>query len=78
MINTRKAISRRTLLRGTGAAFALPLLDAMVPASTALAATVAAPEKLRRLGYVYMPMGFNPQEWVPKGDDLGTLPSSLK
>ena len=78
MINTRKSISRRTLLRGTGAAFALPLLDAMIPASTALAATVAAPEKLRRLGYVYMPMGFNPKEWVPEGDDLSTLPSSLK
>jgi len=31
MFNTRKSISRRTLLRGTGAAFALPLLDAMIP-----------------------------------------------
>ncbi len=78
MINTKKAISRRTLLRGTGSAFALPLLDAMIPASTALAATVAAPANLRRLGYVYMPMGFNPKEWIPEGNDLSILPSSLQ
>ncbi|MFT4559691.1 MAG: hypothetical protein ACI92S_005084, partial [Planctomycetaceae bacterium] len=77
MINTRKSISRRTLLRGAGAAFSLPLLDAMIPASTALAETAAAPTQLRRLGYVYMPMGFNPKEWVPKGDTLDKLPSSL-
>ncbi|MGZ0163197.1 MAG: DUF1552 domain-containing protein [Planctomycetales bacterium] len=78
MINTRKSISRRTLLRGAGAAFSLPLLDAMIPASTALAETAAAPTQLRRLGYVYMPMGFNPKEWVPKGDTLDKLPSSLQ
>ena len=46
----RKALSRRTLLRGSGAAFSLPLLDAMVPANTAIAATVANPAKLRRVG----------------------------
>ena len=78
MINTRKSISRRTLLRGAGAAFSLPLLDAMIPASTALAETVAAPTQLRRLGYIYMPMGFNPKEWVPKSDTLDTLPSTLQ
>jgi len=78
MINTRESISRRTLLRGAGAAFSLPLLDAMIPASTALAETAAAPPQLRRLGYVYMPMGFNPKEWVPKGDTLDKLPSSLQ
>lgn len=78
MINTRKSISRRMLLRGAGAAFSLPLLDAMIPASTALAETAAAPTQLRRLGYVYMPMGFNPKEWVPKGDTLDKLPSSLR
>ena len=78
MINTRKSVSRRTLLRGAGAAFSLPLLDAMIPASTALAETAAAPTQLRRLGYVYMPMGFNPKEWVPKGDTLDKLPSSLR
>ena len=78
MINTRKAISRRKLLRGTGAAFALPLLDAMIPSSTALALTAGSSARLRRLGYVYMPMGFNPTEWVPSGNDLSVLPSSLE
>ncbi len=43
MFITRKHLSRRELLRGTGVALALPLLDSMVPASTALAATAAAP-----------------------------------
>lgn len=78
MINTRKSISRRTLLRGAGAAFSLPLLDAMIPASTAIAETAAAPTQLRRLGYIYMPMGFNPKEWVPKGKSLDKLPSTLQ
>ena len=79
----RIALSRRTLLRGAGAAIALPLLDAMVPAMTATAATPAAASKLRRIGYVYIPMGFNPSEWTPAGGDangaaLGELPSSLQ
>jgi hypothetical protein len=78
MFNTRKAISRRTLLRGAGTAFSLPLLDAMIPASTALAETAAAPARLRRLGYVYMPMGFNPRQWIPSGEKLDELPSSLE
>lgn len=78
MINTKKSISRRTVLRGAGVAFTLPLLDAMIPASTALAKTAAAPSKLRRLGYVYMPMGFNPAEWTPQDDKLDVLPSTLK
>ncbi|MGB7347493.1 MAG: DUF1552 domain-containing protein [Pirellulaceae bacterium] len=77
-IINKKSVSRRTLLRGTGVAFALPLLDAMVPAGTALAATAAAPSKLRRLGYVYTPMGFNPKEWTPQGNDLNELPFTLK
>ena len=55
MIVTKKALPRRTFLRGMGATLALPLLDAMVPAMTALAATPANP--VRRLGFVYMPMG---------------------
>ena len=44
MIVTKKAIPRRTMLRGVGAALALPLLDGMVPAFTALA-KAAAPTK---------------------------------
>jgi len=74
----KRALSRRTLLRGAGVAFALPLLDAMIPANTAMAATVANPSKLRRLGYVYIPMGFNPEPWVPEGDTLDKLPFTLQ
>ncbi len=74
---TPRALSRRTLLRGAGAALSLPLLDAMLPAMTATANTAANPTKLRRLGYVYMPMGFNPKEWIPANDTLDTVPSSL-
>ena len=73
----KKSLSRRTLLKGTGAAIALPLLDAMIPAMTATASTVAAPSALKRLGYVYIPMGFNPAKWTPKGTNLDQLPTSL-
>ena len=43
MFLTKKHLSRRTVLKGAGAAIALPLLDAMIPAGTALANTAAAP-----------------------------------
>jgi Protein of unknown function (DUF1552) len=66
MIITRKALPRRTLLRGLGTAVALPLLDAMVPSMTALAATPASP--VRRLGFVYMPMGAHISQWTPAGE----------
>jgi hypothetical protein len=66
MIITRKAIPRRTFLRGLGATVALPLLDAMVPSMTALARTPATP--VRRLGFVYMPMGCDLPRWAPIGD----------
>jgi hypothetical protein len=66
MIVTRKALPRRTFLRGMGASLALPLLDAMVPSMTALAQTPAAP--VRRLGFVYMPMGCDLSRWIPSGD----------
>jgi hypothetical protein len=55
MIVTKKALPRRTFLRGIGAGLALPLLDAMVPALSAMAATPARP--VRRLGFVYLPNG---------------------
>jgi hypothetical protein len=67
MIVTKKALSRRTFLRGAGTALALPLLDAMIPSMTALAETPAAPERLRRLGYVYIPMGCDGSRWTPPG-----------
>ena len=63
MIITKKALPRRTFLRGAGTMLALPLLDAMVPAMTALAATPASP--VRRLGFIYVPMGSNLSQWTP-------------
>ncbi len=67
MIITKKAIPRRTLLRGMGATVALPLLDAMVPAMTATASTPASP--VRRLGYIFIPMGSDITRWTPPGND---------
>ena len=65
MIVTKKAISRRTILRGMGATVALPLLDAMIPALTAQVNTPAKP--IRRLGVVYHPNGVIYDKWLPKG-----------
>ncbi|MGI8785684.1 MAG: DUF1552 domain-containing protein [Acidobacteriota bacterium] len=65
MIITKKALPRRTFLRGVGATLALPLLDAMIPSMTALASTPANP--VRRLGFVYMPMGCDITRWTPPG-----------
>ncbi|MBA3312735.1 MAG: DUF1552 domain-containing protein [Planctomycetota bacterium] len=69
MFITKKHLPRRTFLRGMGAAFALPLLDAMIPSMTALADTPASPTRLRRLGFVYMPMGCDITRWTPPGED---------
>ena len=71
MIITKKALPRRTFLRGVGATLALPLLDAMVPAATAWARTPANP--VRRLGFVFMPMGCDITRWTPPGDKLDQL-----
>src|SRR5262245_45887104 len=65
MIVTKKAISRRTALRGIGTAVCLPLLDAMVPALTAGQLTPAKP--VRRFGAVYHPNGIIYDKWLPKG-----------
>jgi hypothetical protein len=70
MMITKKALPRRTFLRGMGATLALPLLDAMVPSMTALAKTPADP--VRRLGFIYMPMGCDITRWTPRSTD-GTL-----
>ena len=76
MIITKMALPRRTILRGLGAALALPLLDAMMPAASALARTAASSP--RRLGYVYIPMGMNPVAWTPtEVGQLTTLSTSL-
>jgi hypothetical protein len=77
MIITKKALSRRTFLRGIGASVALPLLDAMIPAAMAGTKTAATP--VRRLGYVFMPMGCDQSRWTPPGTDglLGELSPTL-
>ena len=64
MFATKKSISRRKVLRGVGTAVALPLLDSMVPAFTALAQTPAKP--LRRFGAIFVPLGERPGYWTPK------------
>lgn len=64
MFITRKHLSRRMLLRGLGGTVALPLLDAMIPAATALAQTAAQPQA--RLGYIFFPHGAVMDRWTPK------------
>jgi hypothetical protein len=63
MFNTKKSLSRRTLLKGAGVTLALPLLDAMIPASTALGQTAASPKV--RMGFIYFPHGANMNRWTP-------------
>jgi hypothetical protein len=60
---TKKHLSRRTVLRGMGATVSLPLLNAMIPAATALANTAAAPKP--RLGFFYFPHGAIMEKWTP-------------
>ncbi len=69
MIITRKAIPRRTVLRGIGAGLALPLLDGMVPAFAAIRNSAAAP--VRRFGVFYVPNGMAMKHWTPQTDGLG-------
>jgi hypothetical protein len=65
MFVTRKHLDRRTFLRGaTGAAIALPLLDAMVPAATAQSLTASRDRS--RFGVIYMPNGIYPDMWHPE------------
>ncbi len=69
MIITKKALPRRTFLKGV---LALPLLDAMIPAATALSKTAANP--VPRMGFVFIPMGTDHARWTPQGGDvLGEL-----
>jgi len=74
MFLTKKHLSRRTLLKGAGVGLALPLLDAMIPAATALSQTAAA-RKLRA-GFFYIPHGAimgntshgaQMDKWTPSG-----------
>ena len=75
MIITKLSLPRRTFLRGMGTALALPLLDAMVPAATALAQTAASPTK--RLGFIYIPNGANMGRWTPSTDGALDLSPTL-
>ncbi len=63
MIITKKALPRRTVLRGIGATLALPLLDGMVPALSALARTAAQPSP--RFTFIYVPHGSIMKQWTP-------------
>src|SRR3989442_3434449 len=69
MFITRKHIPRRTVLKGAGVALALPFLEAMVPAATALAQTAANP-KPRFVG-CFVPHGMAPGYWVPDKEGTG-------
>ncbi len=69
MMISRKALPRRTVLRGIGTTLALPLLDGMVPALTALSRTAAQPVK--RLGVVYVPNGIVMEQWTPAAAGAG-------
>jgi hypothetical protein len=66
MFISKTHLPRRTFLRGLGATIALPLVDAMIPALSALAQTAARP--VRRLGVVYVPNGMNIWRWRPATD----------
>ena len=76
MFITKMHLPRRTVLRGLGAALALPLLDGMVPALTALQNTAAAP--IKRFGVFYVPNGMSMPYWFPKTEGpLDELPPTL-
>jgi hypothetical protein len=64
MFITKMSLPRRTFLRGMGVTLALPLLESMVPALTATAATAANPQ--RRFGAIFVPLGERPGYWTPK------------
>ena len=76
MFITKMHLSRRTVLKGFGAALALPLLDSMVPALTALDKSAAAP--VRRFGVFYVPNGMSMPYWFPKAPGpIDQLPPTL-
>ena len=80
MFITKKHLSRRTFLRGVGVTVALPFLDSMVPASTALAQTAAKGKT--RFGAIYFPHGATMDKWTPAADgtnfDLSEILQPLK
>jgi hypothetical protein len=75
MFVSRRAISRRAMLRGIGVTVGLPLLDSMVPSFSALAATPAKP--VNRFGVVYVPNGMIMPNYLPmkEGPDYEITPT---
>jgi hypothetical protein len=69
MFITKKHLDRRTFLRGAGVAVGLPLLDAMIPAWTALAQTAASPKP--HMGFMYLPHGAIMDQWTPVAEGTG-------
>src|SRR6202044_1025683 len=69
MFITKKYIPRRAVLKGLGTAMALPLLDAMIPARTALAQTAANPTP--HMGFIYFPHGAIMNQWTPTTEGSG-------
>ena len=77
MFISKMHLPRRTVLRGLGASVALPLLDSMVPALTAMSQTAAAPVK--RFGMFYATNGMSMPYWAPKSEGpLDELPPTLQ
>jgi hypothetical protein len=77
MFVTKKHLTRRTVLRGLGAALGLPLLDAMIPARTALAQTAA--KATPHVGFIYFPHGAVMNRWTPTGEGpIGEFGDILK
>src|SRR5437868_9089248 len=80
MFITKTHLSRRTFLHGMGVTIALPFLESMVPAGTALAQTAARGKT--RLGAIYFPHGATMDKWTPAADgsnfDLTEILQPLK
>jgi hypothetical protein len=74
-IITKASLPRRTFLRGAGATLALPLLDAMIPALSALAKTPA--KAVPRIGFIYTPNGVIQAQWTPAAEGAGYTPSPI-
>jgi hypothetical protein len=77
MFISKKHLTRRTVLRGVGTAIALPLIDAMIPARTALAQTAA--KATPHVGFIYFPHGAVEAQWTPTGEgQIGEFHDILK
>src|SRR5437870_6420239 len=69
MFISKKAIPRRTVLRGIGATLALPFLDSMMPALSAMAKTASKP--VNRFGVMYVPNGMIMKNYLPASEGAG-------